>query len=101
MVSCTSILHTQCLHSLSQARSAHSLLTHTAHVRLATHDTGYISACKILPSLHGPIPRKFSRDQRIDAVEAHKELVMLKGLAGANIPSIVGLEGVISCQGWK
>lgn len=72
-----------------------------AHVRLATHESGHIAACKILPALHGPTARKVSRDELMDAVEAHKELVFLKGLSGARVPGIVDLEGVISYQGWK
>lgn len=72
-----------------------------AHVREATHESGHQAACKILPALHRPTAREVTRDELIDSVEAHKELVMLKGLAGAGIPGIVGLEGVISHQGWK
>jgi hypothetical protein len=68
-------------------------------VRLATHHTGHTAACKILPALHRG--KKYSRDQMMDAVEAHKELVLLKGMAGAGLPGIVGLEGVMSHQGWK
>jgi hypothetical protein len=41
-----------------------------------------------------------TNDEYIDAVEAHKEIVLLKALAGARIPGIVGLEGVIEEGGW-
>ncbi|WWC68738.1 uncharacterized protein I206_102672 [Kwoniella pini CBS 10737] len=71
-----------------------------AHVRLATHANGHKAACKILPALHHTLGRKVSRDETIDAIEAHKELVLLKGLSGAGVPGIVGLEGVIVEGGW-
>lgn len=58
-----------------------------------------MAACKILPALHRG--KKYDRDQKMDACEAHKELVLLKGMAGARSPGVVGLEGVISHQGWK
>lgn len=59
-------------------------------------------ACKILPALHGQKKGiSVTYDELIDAVEAHKELVLLKGLAGAGVPGIVGLEGVIPYKGWK
>jgi hypothetical protein len=36
----------------------------------------------------------------MDAIEAHKEVVLLKALAGAGIKGIVGLEGVLESGGW-
>jgi hypothetical protein len=78
-----------------------TLIDAAAHVRLATHESGHVAACKILPALHGPTARRVSRDELIDAVEAHKELILLKGLAGAGVPGIVDLEGVITHHGWK
>ncbi|WVF66994.1 hypothetical protein IAT40_001737 [Kwoniella sp. CBS 6097] len=71
-----------------------------AHVRLATHETGHQAACKILPALHHTPGQEVSWDQTVDAIEAHKEVVLLKALSGANVPGIVGLEGVIEQGGW-
>ncbi|OCF32299.1 CAMK/CAMKL protein kinase [Kwoniella heveanensis BCC8398] len=71
-----------------------------AHVRLATHTTGHRAACKILPALHHKPGLQVSWDQTVDAIEAHKEVVLLKALAGANVSGIVGLEGVIEQGGW-
>lgn len=81
------------------ANSADPLLT-TAHVRRATHrDTGHEVACKILPALHVPgVPVTWDKTQ--DAIEAYKEIVLLKALAGANIPGIVQLEGMMQEEGW-
>lgn len=36
----------------------------------------------------------------MDAIEAHKELVFLKGLNGAGLKGVVGLEGIIVDGGW-
>ena len=71
-----------------------------AHVRLATHSTGHKAACKILPALHHASGRPVSWDDVIDAVEAHKEVVLLKALSGAGLKGIVGLEGVMVEGGW-
>ncbi|WVW80038.1 hypothetical protein I302_102011 [Kwoniella bestiolae CBS 10118] len=71
-----------------------------AHVRLATHPNGHKAACKILPALHHIPGRPVSWDETIDAVEAHKEVVLLKALSGAGVPGIVGLEGVMEEGGW-
>ncbi|OCF58019.1 CAMK/CAMKL protein kinase [Kwoniella mangroviensis CBS 10435] len=71
-----------------------------AHVRLATHPNGHKAACKILPALHHTPGREVSWDETIDAVEAHKEVVLLRGLSGAGVPGIVGLEGVMEDGGW-
>ncbi|WVQ64808.1 uncharacterized protein L199_002977 [Kwoniella botswanensis] len=71
-----------------------------AHVRLATHPNGHKAACKILPALHHTPGREVSWDETIDAVEAHKEVVLLKALSGAGVPGIVGLEGVMEEGGW-
>lgn len=77
------------------------MLRPSAHVRLATHRNGHKAACKILPALHGlHRGRKISTDERVDAEEAYKEVVLLKGVAGAGIKGIVGLEGVIEQDGW-
>ena len=73
-----------------------------AHVRLATSSTGHQAACKILPALRRPRKKnkEVTDDEIMDAVEAHKEVVLLKALWGARIPGIVGLEGVIEEGGW-
>ncbi|WVQ94621.1 hypothetical protein IAU59_001701 [Kwoniella sp. CBS 9459] len=71
-----------------------------AHVRLATHETGHQAACKILPALHRTPGKQVSWDETVDAIEAHKEVVLLKALSGANVAGIVGLEGVIQQGGW-
>ncbi|WWC60192.1 uncharacterized protein I303_102757 [Kwoniella dejecticola CBS 10117] len=71
-----------------------------AHVRLATHPNGHKAACKILPALHHVPGRHVSWDDTVDAIEAHKEVVLLKALSGAGVPGIVGLEGVIVEGGW-
>ena len=71
-----------------------------AHVRLATHRNGHKAACKILPALHRPRSTPASWDEVIDAVEAHKELVLLKALSGSGIEGLVGLEGVVVEGGW-
>ncbi|TXT04259.1 hypothetical protein VHUM_04257 [Vanrija humicola] len=68
-----------------------------AHVRLATHiGTGHKAACKILPAL--PCPRSWN--QTLDAIEAHKEVVLLKAFTGAKIPGVVAIEGVMEEEGW-
>ncbi|KAL1409523.1 hypothetical protein Q8F55_003506 [Vanrija albida] len=68
-----------------------------AHVRLATHlGTGHQAACKILPALGSPR----SWNQTLDAVEAHKEVVLLKAFTGAKIPGVVSIEGVVEECGW-
>jgi serine/threonine protein kinase len=41
-----------------------------------------------------------SNDELIDAVEAHKEVVLLKALWGSGIKGIVGIEGIIEEGGW-
>jgi len=41
-----------------------------------------------------------STDEMMDAIEAHKEVVLLKALWGSGIKGIVGLEGVIEEGGW-
>ena len=79
---------------------AGSLHVTPAHVRQATHRTGHKAACKILPALHPPGGKMVTWDQTMDAIEAYKEVVLLKALAGAGIPGIVGLEGVIEEGGW-
>ncbi|WWD16589.1 hypothetical protein CI109_101017 [Kwoniella shandongensis] len=73
-----------------------------AHVRLATHPNGHQAACKILPALHRPRSsgKQVSWDETIDAVEAHKEVVLLKALCGVGLQGIVGLEGVMEEGGW-
>ncbi|WVQ74572.1 hypothetical protein IAR50_004173 [Cryptococcus sp. DSM 104548] len=71
-----------------------------AHVRLATHKNGHQAACKILPALHGNGQRPVTWDETMDAVEAHKEVVLLKALCGAGIEGIAGLEGVMEEEGW-
>jgi hypothetical protein len=71
-----------------------SVLTIPAHVREATHVSGRKAACKILPALHRDPFRAVTTDELVDAVEAHKEVVLLKALTG------VGLEGVIESGGW-
>ena len=72
----------------------------TAHVRLATHVNGMQAACKILPALYRPRSHPATLDETIDAVEAHKEVVLLKAFAGAGIKGVVGLEGVVEEGGW-
>ncbi|GFZ42689.1 hypothetical protein JCM24511_00406 [Saitozyma sp. JCM 24511] len=71
-----------------------------AHVREATHVTGRKAACKILPALHRDPFRAVTTDELVDAVEAHKEVVLLKALTGAGMKGVVGLEGVIESGGW-
>ncbi|WRT65601.1 uncharacterized protein IL334_002546 [Kwoniella shivajii] len=71
-----------------------------AHVRLATHPNGHKAACKILPALHHTPGQKVDWDATVDAMEAHKEVVLLKALCGAGVPGIVGLEGVMEADGW-
>lgn len=72
----------------------------TAHVRLATHISGRKAACKILPALHQDPTKAVTWDQTIDAVEAHKEVVLLKALSGIKLPGVVELEGVVERDGW-
>lgn len=71
-----------------------------AHVRLATHKNGHQAACKILPALHKDPGLPVTWDETIDAVEAHKEVVLLKALCGAGVEGIAGLEGVVEEGGW-
>ncbi|KAL7419718.1 hypothetical protein Q5752_005634 [Cryptotrichosporon argae] len=71
-----------------------------AHVRHAVHFTGAVAACKILPCLRAVPGRAPSWDQVVDALEAHKEVVLLKALNGGGVRGIVGLEGVIEEEGW-
>ncbi len=78
--------------------SSHPLTA--AHVREAIHrETGQVLACKILPALHVPGVAP-SRDKTLDAIEAYKEIVLLKAFAGAGIPGIVQLEGMMEEAGW-
>lgn len=83
---------------MGKVRTLHPLTP--AHVRRATHrDNGYEVACKILPALHVPgVPVTW--DKVLDATEAYKEIVLLKALAGAGIPGIVQLEGMMEEEGW-
>lgn len=69
-------------------------------MRLATHESGHRAACKILPALHHDPRVRVTWDQTIDAVEAHKEVVLLKALYGAGVKGVVGLESVIEEGGW-
>ncbi|OWZ50964.1 CAMK/CAMKL protein kinase [Cryptococcus neoformans] len=71
-----------------------------AHVRLATHKNGHQAACKILPALHKDPEVPVTWDETIDAVEAHKEVVLLKALCGAGVEGIAGLEGMVEEGGW-
>jgi len=71
-----------------------------AHVRLASHPNGMQAACKILPALHGSRTTPATKDETVDAIEAHKEVVLLKALCGAGVSGVVGLEGVIEEEGW-
>lgn len=76
-------------------------LTTTAHVRLATHIvTGHQAACKILPALHGHPGIPVDWNATLDAIEAHKEMVLLKAFAGAKLAGVVRLEGVLEEGGW-
>lgn len=75
-------------------------LSSVAHVRLATHKNGHQAACKILPALHKDPGVPVTWDETIDAVEAHKEVVLLKALCGAGMEGVAGLEGVIEEGGW-
>ncbi len=61
--------------------------------------TGDEFACKILPALHVP-GVTVTLDKTLDAMEAYKEIVLLKALAGASIPGIVQLEGMMEEEGW-
>jgi hypothetical protein len=78
----------------------YSHLTVTGHVRLATHVTGRQAACKILPALHRDISEPVTWNQTVDAVEAHKEVVLLKAFTGVKMPGIVPLEGIVEQDGW-
>jgi serine/threonine protein kinase len=69
-------------------------------VRLATHTSGRKAACKILPALHQDPHKSVTWDQTVDAVEAHKEVVLLKALSGIKFSGVVELEGVIERDGW-
>ncbi|EIW66820.1 hypothetical protein TREMEDRAFT_34698 [Tremella mesenterica DSM 1558] len=71
-----------------------------AHVRLATHSSGHKAACKILPALHRLRDRAVTWDETVDAIEAHKEVVLLKALWGAGLRGVVGLESVVQEGGW-
>lgn len=39
-------------------------------------------------------------DQTVEAIEAHKEVVLLKALTGMELPGIVHLEGIVEQDGW-
>ena len=39
-------------------------------------------------------------DQSVDAMEAHKEVVLLKALSGLKMPGVVELEGIVERDGW-
>ena len=69
-------------------------------MRLATHFSGHKAACKILPALHYPGSTSKSWDQVVDAIEAYKEVVILKALTGAGLKGVVNLEGVMVEGGW-
>jgi len=53
-----------------------------------------------LPALHGTRTSPATQDETVDAIEAHKEVVILKALYGAGVSGVVGLEGVIEEEGW-
>lgn len=73
----------------------------TAHVRIATHvQTREQVACKILPALHWDPNIAADWNATLDAVEAHKEVVILKAFAGAKVPGVVELVGVLEEGGW-
>lgn len=63
-------------------------------------DNRYQAACKILPALHKDPEVPVTWDETIDAVEAHKEVVLLKALCGAGVEGIAGLEGMVEEGGW-
>lgn len=73
----------------------------TAHVRFATHvQSREQVACKILPALHWDPNIAADWNATLDAVEAHKEVVILKAFAGAKVPGVVELVGVLEEGGW-
>lgn len=69
------------------------------HVRKATHPSGRQAAVKILPALRHDLP--MSKDAMLDAVEAHKEVIMLKLFGGLGIKGVIGLDMVNEDGKWK
>lgn len=88
------------MENTTRAQQAQLTCRSPAHVRLATHITGRKAACKILPALRQDPTKPVTWDQTVDAVEAHKEVVLLKALSGIKFTGVVDLEGVIERDGW-
>ncbi|KAH8079670.1 kinase-like domain-containing protein [Filobasidium floriforme] len=70
------------------------------HVRKAKHlGTNRVTACKILPAVDPSSP--LTKDMIMDAMEAQKEEILLKLMAGLNIEGVVGIDMVRHEKQWK
>lgn len=72
----------------------------TGHVRQATHRaTGRKVAVKILPALD--FEQVITKDILLDAIEAQKEVILLKVMGAFGIKGVVGLDMVKQEGDWK
>lgn len=72
----------------------------TGHVRQATHRaTGRKVAVKILPALD--FDQVITKDILLDAIEAQKEVILLKVMGAFGIKGVVGLDMVKQEGDWK
>lgn len=70
------------------------------HVRQATHRaTGRKVAVKILPALD--FDQVITKDILLDAIEAQKEVILLKVMGAFGIKGVVGLDMVKQEGDWK
>jgi hypothetical protein len=83
------------------AHRGHDLETNSAgHVRKAKHlGTNRVTACKILPAVDPSSP--LTKDMIMDAMEAQKEEILLKLMAGLHIEGVVGIDMVRHEKQWK
>lgn len=104
--------------SLRTPRVSQLLMTPSprpGHVRKATHPCGRQAAVKILPALRHDTQMSSAcawtcialpaddraEDMMLDALEAHKEVVLLKMLGGLCVRGIIGLDMVREDGKWK
>jgi hypothetical protein len=72
----------------------------SGHVRQATHRaTGRKVAVKILPALD--FDQVITKDILLDAIEAQKEVILLKVMGAFGIKGVVGLDMVKQEGDWK
>ena len=76
------------------------VIRYVGHVRKAKHlATNRTTACKILPAVDPTSP--LTKDMILDAMEAQKEEILLKLMAGLKIEGVVGIDMVRHEKQWK